>query len=338
MQGKKRVAWIDSVKALAIVLIVVGHALNGYSNLWHWVYGFHVPLFVMLSGLVFNRDTSMDFKSFIKKNILNTLVPYYFWGIVSIIIYQVVGTKIDGQNAFSLIDCFKGLLWANGQGGRMRWNLPMWFLPVIFLIKLFGYHLNKIKKTNTLVFVVGLQLFISFFTYTSGVISNLPFGLETAIYLSPFFSCGLLLSGNIGILHKIDIKVKVLCSVALAIIGSVIILYQKNIDYVSDVYRSYPLFFISAGIMSLSLIVLFSGLDKCPKPIGIIGQNTMAIMILQRFPLIFFEKVCPITKDIYITNRFVGALLIAGLTIVLCVLVSIALKRILPWSLGVRRQ
>ena len=54
--GEEYVYWIDSAKAIGIILIIVGHLSYGSSLSWinKLIYSFHVPLFFMLSGIVFH--------------------------------------------------------------------------------------------------------------------------------------------------------------------------------------------------------------------------------------------------------------------------------------------
>ena len=44
----KRIAWIDMAKAIAILLMVIGHEASG--NIYTWIFSFHMPLFFILSG------------------------------------------------------------------------------------------------------------------------------------------------------------------------------------------------------------------------------------------------------------------------------------------------
>ena len=58
--------WIDSVKGLAIFLVIVGHCIDGYrdagifkqyllefNSLHNFIYSFHMPLFFIISGYLF---------------------------------------------------------------------------------------------------------------------------------------------------------------------------------------------------------------------------------------------------------------------------------------------
>lgn len=89
--SRNRILWIDTVKAIAIFLIVLGHVLHGKcENLWVWIYSFHVPLFVVLSGFVFDNKNK-KFSYFVTKKFCSLMVPYYIFSILSILVYQIMG-------------------------------------------------------------------------------------------------------------------------------------------------------------------------------------------------------------------------------------------------------
>lgn len=58
--AKDRIIWIDNAKAIAILLVVVGHIIQfmyspeGFDQniVFRYIYAFHMPLFFLLSGLV----------------------------------------------------------------------------------------------------------------------------------------------------------------------------------------------------------------------------------------------------------------------------------------------
>ncbi len=104
--SKKRIFYLDQLRALAIVAVIIIHV----SNLWAWsspgsfnwdirylfrITGiFGVPLFLMLSGvLLLNRDYKIW--DFIKRRFPRVLIPFIFWTIIAIII------GVISQNLFS---------------------------------------------------------------------------------------------------------------------------------------------------------------------------------------------------------------------------------------------
>ena len=53
MASNLRVRWIDMVKGFGIFLMVIGHASGLPENIKLWIYGFHMPLFFILSGYTY---------------------------------------------------------------------------------------------------------------------------------------------------------------------------------------------------------------------------------------------------------------------------------------------
>lgn len=77
---------IDIVKGMAILFVVIGHLLQyntadgSHGVCFNWIYSFHMPLFMLLSGYVaaFNRDKIKDFHSFICKKQCNCYYLMHF--------------------------------------------------------------------------------------------------------------------------------------------------------------------------------------------------------------------------------------------------------------------
>ena len=85
-----RISYIDQLKGIAILLVVLGHVI-GYNNcedsfLWRFIYSFHMPLFMFISGYV----AQMTFRierfgwnetiSFLIKKLRTLLLPMVTWG------------------------------------------------------------------------------------------------------------------------------------------------------------------------------------------------------------------------------------------------------------------
>lgn len=63
----KRIQWPDLLKAFAIILVVIGHVVSTYDSRGYnapialWIYSFHMPLFMMLSGMFFKYTLDKPF-------------------------------------------------------------------------------------------------------------------------------------------------------------------------------------------------------------------------------------------------------------------------------------
>ena len=88
----KRLNYIDSLKGFAIFLVVMGHviawqfadheqAIHGglpqVALWWHFIYAFHMPLFMFLSGFLFPRIfvCAKDIRVFLFRKVQTLILP-----------------------------------------------------------------------------------------------------------------------------------------------------------------------------------------------------------------------------------------------------------------------
>lgn len=83
---KMRENWLDSVKGILIILVVLGHAIQNTipdcndSHLWNYIYSFHMAAFMMVSGYANSKDINPC--KTIWKRAINLLLPFIVWSIV----------------------------------------------------------------------------------------------------------------------------------------------------------------------------------------------------------------------------------------------------------------
>lgn len=146
---KRRTEWIDSAKAIGIILVVYGHVILGlhdssinYQGLGYdlqhrVIYSLHMPLFFFLSGLFAKKWVRRPINLAIKQKAYSLLRPYLIWGIIQGIIMQLLSTITN-----------------NGQGLADVLLLPIrpyaqfWYLYDLFFIFLIYYVLTNLIKLN----------------------------------------------------------------------------------------------------------------------------------------------------------------------------------------------
>ena len=340
MNRRSRIAWIDLARAVGIYAIVLGHTLRGES-IYPWLYKFHVPLCIMISGMCF-RVENQTFGQFVKKKFLLLMVPYYTFAVISIAIYQVVGNEVElfvGGVESPLCQNVLGMLWANGETGWMRWNLPLWYLPMLFvteIIAFVGVQAFKIKTTRQKFIVLPIAIAIAFLLYAFSGWRNLPLGTETAIYLFPFFIVG---NSCAEYLQRKGCRAKyAMAGGSLLVFGTLLSLVSDNVDYVSDAYGNYWMFLLTAILLSGGVLLICASFPKEIRPLCYIGKNTMGILLMHKFPIMFFVSILPLTRTLVAEKPLVGAILISAVTIGFCLVVNGILKRLAPWSVGILRK
>ncbi len=243
----KRLDWIDQLKGFTIFLVVYGH---NYPILEKYIYSFHMPLFIIISGFFFPDKTNLYD---IKKRFKNIIVPYFIWAFFLFGFWVLISKNIgvSSEKNLSTLKNFIGIFYAQGGMEYMDWGIPLWFLPMIFLCFLFYSTINYFS--NNKIFVTVLCFSISYIGYT--IKDNLVWSLNVAMTSLPLIHLGKILYQNIeSILSK-----KLVLFIILLGISIHLILFDLNqsIGMYQSEYGNYLLFLINSIIPSFSLIYLF---------------------------------------------------------------------------------
>lgn len=84
----ERLIYIDILKGIAIILVVMGHMFVPYTDYLQspvnqMIYSVHMPLFIFLSGLVFHLSQSKKaIRTTIMKKVLSLLLPFFCFSAV----------------------------------------------------------------------------------------------------------------------------------------------------------------------------------------------------------------------------------------------------------------
>lgn len=142
-----RVSWVDYAKGIGIILVVLGHVIDGLNPGMHattnsslilmktydLIYGFHMPLFFLLSGLFVEKSLNKD--NFFKQKALTIVVPYFLWslfqGITNILLSSLTNSKPDWSVIF-LIPIFP--------------YAQFWFLYALFICFAIYFLMRRVLK------------------------------------------------------------------------------------------------------------------------------------------------------------------------------------------------
>ncbi|MDT0508421.1 acyltransferase [Novosphingobium sp. MMS21-SN21R] len=132
-----RVEWLDAARGVGIMLVVIGHALGGLIDsalgndfwlgraLFFCIYTFHMPLFMMLSGLLVSARLDRSRKRFRDRLWTGIAWPYFLWSAVQLTVILATGSLVNQP----LGDYFATL-------ATLPWHTvsQFWFLYVLFLL------------------------------------------------------------------------------------------------------------------------------------------------------------------------------------------------------------
>lgn len=140
--ASNRLQWVDSMKGILILMVVMGHAVQyclpmSYETnyCWNLIYSFHMPAFMALSGWLLKNGENftarigggISYKSLFVKRTLQLFVPFLCWTLVACAI----------QCRFSL----RGIV-----GLFLQPDGSFWFLWVLYIISTIFYISNWLSK------------------------------------------------------------------------------------------------------------------------------------------------------------------------------------------------
>ena len=338
LQTRNRIAWIDIAKAITILLVVFGHTIRG-GLAQSIVYSFHVPTFFFLSGMTCKTD---NVKKRIKNDFLRIMVPYYCFGILSILIFiilgQFVADKFELQINTSLPRNLWELLLACPQNGHLKFNLPLWFLPSLFATKLIYYAICKICREKRLpILIVSFGLAAMGFVYTHfsgpGLIFNLSVSLKMLIFFSlgrSFFQFSTLKPLRLGRFKSLAL------GIVLIAVTVLVARFAPKINYSGDDFPNIPAFLVTSLLGNFGTCFISMGIDNC-KIAEFVGKRTLAILAMHKFPILLFQTVGPLKGILTQYNSLIciiSAVFVSLISIALCLAAEWIIKRIFPFLLG----
>lgn len=192
MQTKNRNEFVDMMRGIAMLLVVLGHTMTGCTTgsensfLFNVVWSLQMPLFVLISGYVtkYGRkisDTAVLW-TFIKRRTHAYMLPWAVWSFL-------IRGVIFGQEKFLNS---KTLLWNMDNG--------YWFLATIWIISLiFGVasflaeRVGKSNSTRRQTALLAIYLVAMAVLFGLGVACGLSFfAMKLTLYYMPFYYAGYL--------------------------------------------------------------------------------------------------------------------------------------------------
>lgn len=178
-----RDVFIDRLKGYACFLVVFGHVIMGvrlsgvsmpafFFELEKFIWSFHVPLFLFLSGYVYKITKEWKSKGtrlrFIKHKLINLGIPYMFFSAV----YVFINSFVSNSNThYSVSDIL------------LIWKTPIaqyWFLYALFFLFCIWAVLSwKLSNLQITVFCCLIGFLFDFGSFAVVFSSALAFGLGT---------------------------------------------------------------------------------------------------------------------------------------------------------------
>ncbi|MBW4081745.1 acyltransferase family protein [Paenibacillus sp. S150] len=272
--NKRRELWIDAAKGFSIIFVVMGHSGDAAAN--HYLSWFRMPLFFMLSGLVFKPVDPDRYLGWAAKRTKGLMTPYAAYGILiaSVLLLFTFNIKGFAENIARLL--YGGLSLTGPYG-------VFWFITcLLFTQLLFGFIVRYSMRTQLLLIAAAYSL-SHLISLTSLHNYNLPWNIDVSLLAVTYYAVGYYGKKAIPALISRRIALPLLlplCAGVFALERTGLIHYSLNMKYKE--YNALLLDLIIPLLISLTICAGVYWLSKVLplQWLGNLGRNTIAIMYL----------------------------------------------------------
>ncbi|MDR1331192.1 MAG: acyltransferase [Tannerella sp.] len=128
-----RLTGVDIARAVCILLVVAGHYVPENSPEWYVtvhdiIYGFHMPLFMFVSGYVYQATwRPTRYVDFIRKKFSRLMIPYFLVSVLIISVKMITERGLHVENPVSWT-AFREMFYLPSAG------YFLWFVYALFLV------------------------------------------------------------------------------------------------------------------------------------------------------------------------------------------------------------
>ena len=273
---------MDIAKAIAILVMIIGHYYAPPLLVGRVIYSFHMPLFFIVNGF-FVKDYQ------IKKNFIRSckglLIPYAAGMCIKMAVDMILagGAQGLGEAGQLFLDMLGGMCKVSATFPLFRDVAMLWFLPCLFLTRnLYVVIMNLTEKSKYQWSIrIGILAVLSFVGMASPRLTYeyFPWGIEIALVALPFMYCG-------NMMRKKDVfanKNRYLFAGGGLVIWIVLLSLGFYIELAAHYWPGFYLALFEAMIASFVVICLSQLADKIPclnSALRWIGKKSLIILLV----------------------------------------------------------
>lgn len=163
---KERIVLLDIMQGIAMLLVILGHHLldfmpKAYSGIHYYIYTFHMPLFIFISGFLisYSYKEEIGYFKYVKKRFIKFFIPYFIIGVIVTILYHFMYGENIFKNILNLIISPK--------------ETPTTFLWYIYLL-FFFYALypvvHKTLNSSIIYYLLAIGIILYIFPFKTSIL------------------------------------------------------------------------------------------------------------------------------------------------------------------------
>ncbi|GLI09050.1 acyltransferase [Paenibacillus tyrfis] len=272
MQERRK--WIDVARGLSIILVVLGHSGNEVID--DYLGWFRMPLFFLVSGLLFKSVMPDKYISWTLKRIRSFMIPYFAYGIC---IAVLVAAKL--RDPLSVPRDIWNLIYGGTVLGG--WYGVFWFITCLLLVHLLMGFLSRYPVKVQAAAVLVSYTAAHFVSMTPLAEMDIPWNADVALMAIAFFFLGYTFKAQLAA----GLERGIWFIPALLIVAATIVLNKEQIlifrmDMKMKVYTQPVLDLIIPLACVLVVLQLCYWISRWPMSsvLAFLGTVTITIMYL----------------------------------------------------------
>ena len=266
--GKKRELWVDNVKVIACVLVVLGHFFQSMTKadiipetaLYGWfnstIYYFHVPLFFICSGYLYQRYSHVhsfrEWTNSVGKKLIALGIPYVIFSCATWALKTFFASSVNDKIGSLPYILFK------------QPASPYWYLYILFV--LFAITITAKNKTEVYV-LLAISLLLKgmrvFHLFDSGI-----YFIDKTMDSWIWFVLGMVLT--FGIINGMTAKKGIVVGISFFALSVIYYFYIGEVSLLSFILglmACYSVISIVSGLLNNNSNSIFKFLGKYTMPI-----------------------------------------------------------------------
>ena len=218
----QRITAIDIIQGTAMVLVVLGHHLFGfmpewYGRMYYWLYTFHMPLFIFISGFLVRYSYKgvkgvAEYRTYVGKRFSKFAIPYIIVGVVCALL------SWNFRDVDVLLTNLAYLIVAPKLGeARFLWYIYLLF--VFYMIAPLVFNAKRVVRWC----VMAVALYLSIY--------YIPSNYACADYFTRyfiFFLLGTSVAENYAVVKRMDVRWSIVALVLFVAMSVWLLVYGPN--------------------------------------------------------------------------------------------------------------
>lgn len=314
-QTGTRKAWIDVLRALAMLFVMYGHIIAPDKAYYVFTSPIKIPLFFAISGYVFN-DRKGNVGEFLLRLLKTLVIPWLVLNLAQAV-----------------------LLIPQGMGKIMEYVVEIlvgkrcWYLPCCIVAEILFFFGLKFLKKQWKIVVFALAMTLVGLLLPESEIFDL-FKFRTALVAQSYLLIGYVFKKNEDFVDRLNNGWIIGGAAAYVLLGVLTLwLYPGQcLDVNTGEYYNYPICAAMIFLGCVLMFALFRKIKRFPKVLELLGRNTLVFYIFHAQVIYAFSLVGVVLPAVLWGK--IGKLLLscAG-----CAVIAAVLNRILPEIVGKKR-